>query len=482
MSQNAIDAIFNPQSVAVVGASNTPSGFGYWYMHAITSHDYKGNLYPINPKAPEVMGIKAYPDLEQVPTSVDYVISLVGLNMVPDLLTKCARKGVKVLHVMAGRGAETGRPEAKKLEDDVQKAARETGVRLLGPNCLGTYCPKTGIAYHYDFPKEPGNVSVMMQSGGNSIDTIHFLTLRGIRLCKVVSYGNAIDINQNDLLEYFGEDPDTQIILCFIEGVKKDARKFLEILRKVASKKPVVILKGGRTAAGARQTLTHTASLAGSGKIFDVAVRQAGAIPVSNLDELVNQAVAFQLIPPIKGKRVGLGGGGGGKSVLTADEWEEQGFEVPPLPQEIRDYWKNKGSQLWDWISNPVDRSTWMTGDPYTFPEQVIEMSKHPVFDFIVGTVTEDYPFEKDFFLEALTSDVEGFITIKKESSKPFLLIYSNRPIGIKQLEGWEDRRHAELKTKLVEAGIPFFASVPHAAKAVQEMMNFYARKEQKAK
>ena len=123
-----------------------------------------------------------------------------------------------------------------------------------------------------------------------------------------------------------------------------------------------------------------------------------------------------------------------------------------------------------------------MTGDPYNFPEQVIEMSKHPVFDFIVGTVTEDYPFEKEFFLEALSSDVEGFLTIKKESSKPFLLIYSNRPIGIKQLEGWEDRRHAELKTKLVEAGVPFFASVPHAAKAVREMMNFYARKEQKAK
>lgn len=482
MSQNALDALFNPKSVAVVGASNTPSSFGYFYMYALTAHEYKGALYPINPKAPEIMGVKAYPDLEQVPGNVDFVISMIGLNMIPDLLTKCAKKGVKALHVMAGRGAETGRPEAKKMEEDVLKQAKEVGVRMLGPNCLGIYSPKAGISYHYDFPREAGTVSAMLQSGGNSIDMIHFAAMRGIRFSKVASYGNAIDINQNDLLEYFTQDPDTKIILCFVEGVKGDAKKFLELLRKAASSKPVVVLKGGRTEAGARQTLTHTASLAGSGKIFELAVRQAGAIPVRNLDELVSQAVAFQLIPPIKGKRAGLGGGGGGRTVLTADEWEEHGFEVPPLPKEIREYWKSKGSQLWDWIANPVDRSTWMTGDPYNFPEQLIEMSKHPAFDFIVGTVTEDYPFAKEFFLEALTGDVEGFIKIKKESSKPFLLIYSDRPLGVEQFDGWEHRRHAELKTKCVEAKVPMFSNIDLAAKAVKELINYYNRQEQKAK
>lgn len=476
MPPNALDVFFTPKSVAVVGASNNPSSFGYFYMHALTAHAYKGALYPINPTESDIMGVKAYPNLEQVPGDVDFVISLIALNRVPHLLVECERKGVKAIHVMAARGAETGRPEAKKLEEDILKRARELGVRMLGPNCLGVYCPKSGISFHHNFPRESGTVGAMIQSGGNSSDMIRFSAMRGVKFSKVVSYGNAIDINQNDLLEYLWHDPDTRIILCFIEGIKGDARKFFDLLRKAASAKPVVVLKGGRTEAGARQTVTHTASLAGSGKIFDVAVKQAGAIPVRNLDELVNQAVAFQLISPIKGKRVGLGGGSGGRTVLTADEWEEHGFEVPPLPKEIREYWKSKGSQLWDWISNPVDRSVWIDGDPYNFLEQVIEMSKHPGFDFIVGTVTEDTPFEKDFFLEKLAEDVEGFIKIKKESSKPFLLIYSDRPLGIAQFESWEYRRHAELRTKCVEASVPFFTSIDQAARAVKGLINYYNR------
>ncbi len=482
MSQHSLDAFFHPKSIAIVGASQNPASFGHFYMHAMQSHNYKGDLYPINPKATDIMGVKAYPDLDQVPGPVDYVISLIGLNNVPDLITKCSKKGVKALHVMAGRGSETGRPQAKAVEETIAKQAKEQGVRLLGPNCLGIYCPSSGIAYHYDFPNESGTVSAMLQSGGNSTDLIHLCALRGVRFSKVASYGNAVDINQNDLLEYYTQDSETEIILCFIEGIKGDSKKFLELLRKATSLKPVVILKGGRTTSGSRQTLSHTASMAGSAKVFETAIRQAGAIPVGNLDEMVNQAVAFQLLSPIRGQRVGLGGGGGGRSVLSADEWEENGFEVPPLPQEIRDYWKTKGSDLWDWISNPVDRSLWITGDPYNFPEHLIEMSKHPDFDFIVGTVTEDYPFEQEFFIGALKEDVEGFFKIKKESTKPFLLIYSDRPLGIAQVEGWEHRLHAELKTKCVEQRIPFFANISQAAKAVKEQIAYYQRKEQQLK
>ena len=301
MSRDSLEFIFQPKSIAIVGASNNPASFGCDYMNYMLSYGYSGELYPINPKQNEVLGLKAYPSLQHVPGEIDYVVCCIAIGNVPDLLTQCSHKGVKAVHIFAGRGSETGRPQAKELEAEILKRAKEYGIRLLGPNCLGIFCPKSGLSFGYDFPKEPGAVGAIVQSGGNSTDLIHFASLRGIRFSKVVSYGNALDINQNDLLEYFLQDPETGIILCFIEGLRGSGKTFLELLRKAASLKPVIICKGGRTRAGARWTLSHTASLAGSAKIWETAIRQAGAIPSRDIDELVDMAVAFYLMPPVRG-------------------------------------------------------------------------------------------------------------------------------------------------------------------------------------
>ncbi len=479
MPQNSLEFLFHPKSIAIVGASNNPESFGYDYMNYILSYGYSGKIYPVNPKQNEIMGLKAYPSIEHIPGTIDYVICCIAVGNVPELLAQCYHKGVKAMHIFAGRASETGRPEAKKLEAEILSRARQYGIRLLGPNCLGIYCPKSGLSFGYDFPKEPGTVAAMIQSGGNSTDLIRFSSLRGVRFSKVISYGNALDINQNDLLEYFSQDSETKIILCFIEGLKGDSKKFLKLLREAANLKPVVICKGGRTTAGARWALSHTASLAGSAKIWEVAIRQAGAIPVRDIDELVDMAVAFYFLPPIKGIKVGIGGGGGGRSVLSADEWGEDGFDVPPMPQEIREEFRRRGSQLWDWMNNPADVSILVPGEPYTVPAALIEMSKHSNFDFIAANVSEDFPFDKEHFIKAMTDDIEGYIEVSKQSAKPFLVIFGTRPLSVNEMDHWRWSTIAQMRSRLIEEHIPFFSTVDHAARAVNKLLDYYQKKEE---
>jgi acyl-CoA synthetase (NDP forming) len=472
----SLEFLFNPSSVAIVGASENPTTYGYAFMHHLQHYGYRGKLYPINPRQPEIAGAKTYPSLEKVPGNIDYIIHLIGVNNAPDIITQAARKGAKVVHILAGRAGETGRPEGKRLEAEILKRAREYGVRVLGPNCLGVFCPKTGLAFGFEFPEEPGKVGALIQSGGNSTDLMHIAGLRGVRFSKVVSYGNALDINEIDLLRYFMEDPETEIILSYIEGLRGSSREFLELVRRAAEKKPLVVCKGGRTVVGSRIALSHTGSLAGSVNLWETAIRQAGAVPVKNLDQMVNMAVAFSFLPPPKGKNVGIVGAGGGRSVLSADEWEENGFNVPPLPQNIRENLKRRGSQLWDWLDNPADISI-MPGDPLHVTDVLKEFIAHPIFDFIAADAEEDPPFSRDTFIQHLKEDMEGYIKISRRSAKPFLVTFDERSPGIKDMDSYIHRTRAELRTLLVKEGLPFFPSVAEAATAVKELITYYQRR-----
>jgi hypothetical protein len=384
------------------------------------------------------------------------------------------------MHILAGRASETGRPEGKQLEAEILKRAREHGIRVLGPNCLGVFCPSSGLAFGFEFPREPGKVGALIQSGGNSTDLIHISSLRGIRFSKVVSYGNALDINEIDLFRYFIEDPETEIILSYLEGLRGGSREYLELVRRAASRKPVVICKGGRTAVGSRITMSHTASLAGSADLWETAIRQAGAVPVRNVDQLVNMAVAFSFLPPIKGRNVGIVGAGGGRSVLSADEWEENGFTVPPLPRDIREELKRRGSNLWDWLDNPADVSI-MPGDPLTMPDVLAAIVGHPVFDFIAADAEEDPPFSPEPFVQHLTEDMEGYVKISRECDKPFLIIFDERSPGIADMDSYIHRTRAEMRSLLVSEGLPFFPSVGEAALAVNELISYYRRREEAA-
>jgi acyl-CoA synthetase (NDP forming) len=474
-----LDFLFYPQSVAVAGASNNPASRGYDFMQHLINFGYKGKIYPINLKSPEIMGIKAYPTLDAIPGTVDHVIYCIGLENMPSFLDSCVKKGVKSIHAFSARGAETGRADAKELEASIQRKVKEYGIRLLGPNCMGVYCPESGFSFCADFPKEKGNVGAIIQSGGSSTDITRHGALRGLRFSKVISYGNAIDINEMDLLKYMCDDPETKVIIAFIEGLRGNGRDFMELVRKTAAKKPFIVCKGGMSQAGARATMSHTASLAGSSLVWNTAIRQAGGIPVRDIDDLVNVATAFNFIPPIKGRKIGTGGSGGGRNTVSVDEWESRGFEIVPLPKYIREEFKKRGAMLWDCLDNPADRSITVPGDAFTVPALMLEMAKDSNYDFICANIAaDDHPYNRETFVDWISSNVEGYIKMSKESPKPFFTIFSERPLGTADMDHWFWRECAHLRTRLIEEKIAFFPSVDKAAEAINELIWYYQKKD----
>jgi acetate---CoA ligase (ADP-forming) len=479
IENGSLDFLFYPDSVAVAGASNNPASRGYDFMQHLINFKYKGKIFPISLKSPEIMGIKAYPNLAAIPENVDHVIYCIGLEHMPDFLDMAKKKNVKSIHVFSARGAETGRADAKLLEVSVQKKAKEYGIRLLGPNCMGVYCPESGFSFCADFPKQPGSVGAIIQSGGSSTDICKYGTLRGINFSKLISYGNAIDINEMDLLKYLADDEKTKVIIMFIEGLRVKGRDFLDLLAKTTSKKPVIICKGGLSKAGARATMSHTASLAGSSAVWNTAIRQAGGIPVRDIDDLVNMATAFSLIPPIRGSRLGTGGSGGGRNTVSVDEWESNGFEIVPLPQSIREEFKKRGAVLWDCLDNPADRSISEPGDPFTVAALLEEMAKNENYDFICANIaSEDHPYNQATFIDFIASNVYEYIKMAKTSPKPFFTIFSERPLGSNDMDHWFWREIAKLRTDLIGAGIASFPSVDKAAEAVNEIIRYYNRQD----
>jgi len=475
-----LGAAFHPRSIAVVGASGNPFSMGYRYVLHLISYGYRGQIYPITPHWSEVLGFEAYPALKDIPGAVDYVICCLPASKVPDLLLECPEKGVKVVHLFTGRFSETGREDAVKLEIEVLRRAREVGIRLIGPNCMGIYYPKEGLAFAYDFPTEPGQVGMFLQSGGAATEFIHYASLRGIRFSKVISYGNALDLNEADFLEYLSQDPETEIIASYIEGIK-DGRRFFRALRRAALTKPVIILKAGRGSAGARQAASHTAALAGSLKTWETAIRQAGAIQARTLEELIDLVVSFYFLPPIVGTRVGIVGGGGGRSVLSADEWEEAGFNVVPLPPEIEEEIKKTLPEMWwGWIRNPVDVSI--------FPEEAIVsnlsgnmvrmMAQSLHFDLIIANMALGGPFSKTEFANITSTQVDNLIDMNGKGLKPLVVVLNTGNLGIEDFDDLRWRCLAEQKAKLVSAKIPVYDTAVQAANAIIRLVNYYQRKE----
>ncbi len=474
-----LDCLFYPQSVAVAGASNNPSSRGYDFMNHLLDFGYKGKIYPLSLKSPEVLGVKAYPSLEAVPDIVEHVIYAIGLENLPAFLDSAHQKGVRSIHIFSARGAETGRADAKALESEIKKKAQEYGIRLLGPNCMGVYCPESGFSFCGNFSKEAGDVGAIIQSGGSSTDIARYGGLRGLRFSKLVSYGNALDINEMDLLKYMSDDPKTKVIIAFIEGLRGSGRDFLDLVRKTSAKKPFIVCKGGLSKSGARAAMSHTASLAGSSTVWNTAIRQAGGIPVRDIDDLVNVAVAFSMVRPITGRRVGTGGSGGGRNTVSCDEWEDNGFEVVPLPQYIREEFKKRGALLWDCLDNPADRSIVVPGDAYSVPALLLEMAKDPNFDFICANVAaDDHPYNKETFVDWISYEVERYLKLPQQTEKPFFLIFADRPLGSADLDHWFWREVARLRTRAIEEKVAFFHSVDKAAQAINEVISYYQWRE----
>jgi len=475
MLTHTLEEILHPQSIAVVGASSNPGASGYNFTYHLLEYGFKGKIYPVNPRSPEILGMKAYPSIKEIPGTVDYVISAVPASAVLNMLDDCSQKGVKCIHLFTGRFGETGRPELAELEQSILKQARKSGIRLIGPNCLGLYHPREGISFGYGFPSEPGSVGLAAQSGGGALNFVYLGSLRGIRFSKVITYGNAIDLNECDYLDYFSQDPETKIILMYIEGLR-DSKRFFKSLKQAASTKPIIILKGGRGESGMRAAASHTAALAGSTKIWETMTTQAGAISARDFDEMADLAVSFYFLPPVHGPRVGVVGGGGGPSVLSADICEEAGLDVIPLPTEIREELKRQGNSIWDWIGNPTDSS--ISGETaFSAGDMLQMMDRNQNFDILIGIMGEGTPAGKEAILARRRGDVKSYVKVKKKISKPLLVMVEEKSLGTKDYNNWRWRVMSEARAKLIASGIPTYPTMARTASTARKLVEYYQRR-----
>ena len=466
MSDHPLEEILHPKSIAVVGAS--PSGRGGRFVTPLLDQGFKGTIYPVNPKYDEIHGLKAYGRVADIPDPVDYVISSIPATAILDLIDDCVAKKVKCVHLFTARFSETGRKDAADLEKELLRRAQAGNVRLIGPNCMGVYYPKQGMAFNEDMPKASGPLGLVSQSGQVVGEIVARSAARGIYFSKAISYGNALDFNECDYLDYLSQDPATHIIAMYVEGLR-DGERFPKVLKAATAKKPVIILKGGRGEAGTRATASHTASMAGSRKLWESMIRQCGAISVADIEELIDVAACFELAPKITGRRTAVAGGSGGSSVQAADQCEEAGLDIIDLPQDIRETLKAQGSPIWDWINNPADFSIAM-GEEEAAMQIMKLMAEHPDFDvFILFAMPPWRQGKEAFDLEKSMQRFQGAI-----GKKPVVVVYQDWPRTMTPDKEWFDDVSDQIKAKFREFGVPVYGSIVQAARAVNNVVGYW--------
>ncbi len=369
-SRASLDRILHPRSMAVVGASGSPGKFGWIFLKSLSLIGFPGSLYPINKNVEEILGYPTYPTLSALPEVPDMVVITIPARHVPDALEEALAAGVPGAVVITAGFSEDS-DEGRKLEERVREIAGR-GIRVIGPNCFGVYSPKAGITIipGSGFPREPGPVGFFAQSGGLTADLGQIAIGRGVRFSAMVSYGNAVDVNELDMLDYFAHDPGTSIIAAYLEGVS-DGPRFLRMLSDITRKKPVVIWKGGTSATGARMVMSHTGSMGGQAAIWDAIFRQTGAVKVRGLTEMIDTLTAFCYCYPRAGRHIAMMGGGGALGVEASDLVDELGLVMPVFDRETQERINAHLPEFGKSAKNPVD-----TGTPLIAADPLVEIMR----------------------------------------------------------------------------------------------------------
>jgi acyl-CoA synthetase (NDP forming) len=461
-----LEYLFNPKSIAIAGVSDdlTKHSPGRSFLESLIDFGYQGKIYPVSPSGSEVMGLTIYPSVQHIPGRVDYVISAIPAPHTPQLVRDCAAKGVKAIQFFTAGFSEIENKAGGKLEAEILSLARENGMRIIGPNCMGIYCPGTGLTFalhvnEQGLPRQSGPLGFFSQSGGNSAYCIKEAAARGVYFSKVISYGNASDLNESDFLEYLTHDPETGIIAAYLEGVK-DGPRFRKVLKAAAGQKPVVIYKAGNTESGTRATASHTSAMAGSDRIWEGFLRQAGAIQVYSIEELVDVVLLFSRDVSPKGCNAAVIGMGGGASVQAADDCSKAGLILPSLPSGIRRKLKDITQiEAGAIFSNPID--CWQYEKLPNILKTVAQLDE---IDLIIMHMPFDcWPLiDNRIFIE---SYIDTIIHMKDIIPKPMVVILHSHSsqASIKIAAG--------VRVKLLEAGFPIFSSFSNAARAIHRML-----------
>jgi acyl-CoA synthetase (NDP forming) len=450
----SLERLFKPSSVAVIGASNYTQKGGGFLLNGLITNGFKGTLYPVNPRESEILGLRSYPTVTDIPEVIDLAIIAVSARLVPQVMTECGQKGVKFAVIHSVGFAELG-TQGEALQKETLGIARHNGIRFVGPNCMGLCCTEVGlntIRPNSRLLDGSGCVAFLGQSGWVSDNFISMGNDRGLCFSKVVSVGNQADLGIEDFLEYLGADAQTRVIGCYIEGVKQGS-KFMQLVRRISPTKPIIVWKAGRSEAGVRAASSHTASLAGNSNIFDVALRQSGAIIAHNLEDLIDLAIGFTCPVLPNGNRLGAVVEAGGGGVATADTHEALGLEMPVLSEAAQEELTNTldGSVVaFPNLLNPVDivwPLNWATG------WATLECLRIVLKEVDAALAIEYAPLN-----ERLTTKIAA---LRDETGKPIIIIPGD---SIEQKRGMG---------RLVRKGVPSFAIPERGLRVLAAMVRY---------
>lgn len=463
------EALFYPKCIAVVGVSTEERKVGSVWVRGLLSANFKGNVYPVGSGGGTIAGSKIFPSLRSIPGEIDYVVVCIPRRSVLELLDDCALKKVKFVHFFTAGFSDIGDAEGYELERDVVIKARQNGIRIIGPNCIGAYCSESR------FPCGPaptarigldGSVGFISQSGGLADKLVEIGIARGIGFSKGVSFGNGADLDATDFLQYLAADPKTKIIAAYFEGTR-DGRRLFDSMKMVASVKPLVAWKGGKTEAGAEAAMSHTGSLISSAAIWSTMLKQAGAIEVNSLEELADVVLLFQKVRNWQGIGVaivgGLCGGGGGISVSAGDACSEEGLNIPALSKATRQELVNILGRVGSIVRNPVDIS-----QGYGQPSILREVMEVIVADANVQLVIVQE--DADILLKYGSLQIsdamnDTLIDLASKCSKPVVVV---APPGSSEME------RLKIEDRLSQASIPVFPTMERAAKAIARVNQYF--------
>lgn len=417
---NDFQKFFNPTSIAIVGASPNQKSIGGKTLVHLIQHNFRGQIFPVNPKYEQIMGFQSYPDIKSVPQEIDLAILIVAAKGIPEVIEQCIEKKVPFAIIFSSGFAEAG-AEGEILQKYLKDVSRNREIRILGPNCQGMYNILGNVAATFsgalDLPEiEPGPIGFVSQSGALGYSTFNQLQEEGIGFNYVVSTGNEVDLEVTDFLIEFGNNDQTEVLVTYVEGFKRPKRLFDVAELCIKKEKPLVVFKVGNSEIGAKAASSHTAALAGSGQLYDSLFKQIGVTKVSDVEEISDLCKILLKTKKPKGNRVGIVTTSGGAGVILADHCALNGLEVPALTEQTRrklqQYLPDFGSDL-----NPVDLTAQIAGSEQLFDESVNAVVHDPNIDILIVALT--------MVTGSKAEDMAEFLCEKaKEYHKPLIVVW----------------------------------------------------------
>nr|CRL09151.1 Acetyl-CoA synthetase (ADP-forming) alpha and beta chains, putative [unidentified prokaryotic organism] len=445
------DYFFKPKAIAVIGASNDPLKLGYEVFKNLKSYK-EGKVYPVNVKDDEVQGVKAYKNVKDIPDEVDLAIVVIPKRFVKQAIIDCGEKGVKGIVLITAGFGEVGE-EGKREERELVEIAHRYGMRIIGPNCVGIMNTHNSMNASFVMDAKKGSIGFISQSGALGAGIIYKTVKEGIGFSKFVSIGNMADVDFAELMEYLADTEEDKAIALYVEGIK-DGRRFMEVAKRVTKKKPVIVLKAGKSESGARAASSHTGSLAGSWKIYEAAFKQSNVIIADTIDDMLSMARAFTQPLP-KGKRVAIMTNAGGPGVLTADAIDKKGLKLANLEEKtiegLRSFLPPMAA-----VKNPVDMIASARGEDYYKTAKLL--LEDPNVDMLISICVVP-----TFAGMTPTEHAEGVLRAMKEvnNGKPVLGLF---------MAGYVSEQAKEL---LESEGVPSYERPEDVAAAAYALVEF---------